>query len=229
MGQIAGILGVLTASALVATPAAAADNVTAFLFDAESGAGVVAVTHGATAELAFNLTGLSPKTRYTLVVSSKGCSSSKGTIIRRTFRTTADGVYWDPAPVLSSASAQSARVVRGGKTVLCAARPLPRTLRTDASKITNASPGVLVVGQGAQRWRVSMSLGGLSPQSAYRVVALEGGCSATAPILKRGAFRSDAKGAALVDLKTAAVAGKSISAVGVVQRSNGEVVFCKVL
>jgi hypothetical protein len=221
MRMVIKALGVLAASALLAGPATAADGGAAFVFDADSGKGVVAIS--ADSELSFNLFGLKPNTRYRVIVSSRGCSSLKGTIVKRSFRTDSLGVAWDPVDVQSTATPKSARIMRGDRMVACSVDSDPQP---DVTKITNASPGLLAVSQNTDQWRISLSIGGLRPQKAYRIVALEGTCSNTAPVLKRGSFRSTVKGAAMVDLKTAPVAGTSIGAVAVA-RKGGQLIFCE--
>ena len=230
MHKVVGVLaGGFIASLLVGAPAtgaASSDSTTSFLFDSGAGKGVVTLTQGAAGtELAFNLYGLKPSTKYRLVVSSQGCDSNSGTMTSRAFRTTSRGSTWDPVTVNSAATPRSARIVRAssGRTVICTNRAHPAT---SSVKIRNATPGVLAVLQGGDTWRMSLSVGGLRAATKYSMVALEGGCDPSSPVIKRGTFRSTSKGFALVDVRTPALAGSTIGAVAVIQRSTSEVVFC---
>lgn len=229
------LVGAVLVAPMITGPAPAVsptDRVTAALFDAESGKGLVALTQGPSgSEVSFQLFGLKPKTKYRLVVSSRGCTSSKGTIVSRAFRTDGRGAYWDPAAVRSTAEVASMRIVRksNGRTVACNTDPQVMQPLVTVSKITNASPGVLVVSRAPGAWRIKLSLGGLKAKATYQLVGLEGGCSRTAPVVAANLFKADRKGAALVDLAPVAEAGRTLTAVGVLERPSGQVVFCKVL
>ncbi len=222
-------------STLIASPAPSVgptDTVTTALFDADSGKGLVAVGQGSTgAELAFHLFGLKPRTKYRLVVSSRGCSSSRGTITSKGFRTDRKGVVWDPVPVPGTDTPRSARIVRArdGKVIACNTQLNTPTPPPDVLKLTNASPGLLVVVRSRLNWRISMSIGGLKARERYQLGVLEGGCSTSSPALASTLFTSNGKGAALVDFAPAPQANRTIGAVGLIRRSNGQVVFCKEL
>lgn len=227
--------GMVAGSIVAVAPAPATsptDRLTTFLFDARSAKGLVALTQGTSgAELSFHLYGLAARTKYKLVVSSRGCTSAKGTITSRTFRTDARGFYWDPIAVQSNAVPATARIVRAstGKVVSCNTQPRSGLPPVSVSKLTNASPGVLTVSQGPASWQIAMSIAGLKSQKTYQLFALDGGCSESSPLVAAEFFRSARNGAALLDFNPPREAGKVIRSVAVIERANLEVVFCKVL
>jgi hypothetical protein len=235
-GIIAAV-GLGVATSLLAAPvpagAAAGGEITSFLFDADSGKGLVALSqNGSRAELSFQFFGLRPRTEYRLVVSSRGCTSAKGTIVSRDFRTNPRGSSWDPVAVQSTARPASARLVRPatGRTVACEDAPdVAAPALGDVSKIANATPGVLVVNPTVANWRVRLSLGGLMSSATYQLFAFEGPCARNAPVLGSEVFKASRKGTALRQLDIAAVPGKSIGSVGVLRRGQKQVVFCSTL
>ncbi len=217
---LAGI-GCLT----LAAPAQAADGVSYGLYQAGAGKGIVVLEPSG---LSFQFFGLRPSTRYRVVVSSKGCASTKGVITQKTFRTNPRGVVWDPAPVRSNAVPRSAKLVRAGKTVGCA--PLAQSDDEETGlKIAGRSPAVVVISQSPTTWRTSMTVTGLTPNGAYQVVGLGGPCARTSTPVTKQTFTANAKGAALVDASVAAVAGQSIVSVAVLDASGQQVIFCKAL
>jgi hypothetical protein len=229
------VAGLVAGSVLVASPAPATspnDRVTSFLIDARGGKGLVALTQGTGgSELAFNLFGLKPRTQYRLIVSSRGCASARGTITSKTFRTTPRGSVWDPAEVQSTATPRSARIVRvlTGRTVACSNQPRSSNPPPDVTKLTNASPGLLVVAQNPPQWQVTLSITGLRRNQTYQLLLQSGGCATPGTLLAGDLFTADARGAALIDYRTPAVAGQSIGWVSFLQRSNLQTVFCETL
>lgn len=205
------------------TPARAADSVSFALFDADSGKGLVALSPSG---LSFQFFGLRPSTRFRVVVSSKGCASSKGVLASKSFRTSPRGVVWDPVPVRATAVPRTAKIVRGAKVIGCA--PMAQTDdEGDALKIGNASPAVVVVDQSASTWRAAMSISGLRKNASYQLVGLNGPCARTTPVVFNQAFAANRQGAALVDATAAAVPGSSIQSVAVVRGADQQVIFCK--
>lgn len=223
MRSMAAIAGAALIAAM-ATPAAAQD--VSFLFDADSGKGLLTLDASQqSTELSFHLFGLRAKTKYRAVVSSESCRSTAGTIVSRGFTTNARGFGWDPIPIASSAAPKTARIVRvsNGKTVACSTS-VRTGLDVSTIKIDSPKKGLLEVAQDGGQARITLSVSQLRRSSTYRVVALGGLCARTSPVLLTGSLSTDSAGSGLVQVN-----GAAASAVGAValRAPNGKVVFCR--
>lgn len=220
------------AALFLAGPAVAAsptDTLTEFIIPSGPGKGLIAVTQGpAGSELSFMVAGLSPRTKYTMVISSKGCRSSKGTLVRRGFTTDGRGVAWDPVLSRATATPKSVRILKGRQMIVC--NPAGHTHRPLVSAIKVTAPKALVsVSRASTMWTASVAVGGLTKNTRYQFAAVQGGCTAGARTLMQGFFTTDRKGFGVLDLQESAMPGFTIDAVGVLNRATGKVMFCQTL
>lgn len=232
------VVAAMAASGLVLVPVAPSSGFVATI-NGQSGGylefrglmkGLVTVTQrDAKAVLAFNLFGLQPRTKYRLVASSKRCGANGGRVLARSFTTDSGGRSWDPVPIRADASRIRSIVVRerdSGKTVACSGRATVPLGPGNTVKI-RAPKGVVLVSEAGGMWQLVESFSGLKPRTKYRTVALPGGCAPGSRPLVRKDFRSNAGGDAVVRVRRKQVGGKSIGAVALVDRSTGEVTFCR--
>ncbi len=192
--------------------------------------GLVTVTQAnAEVELAFNLFGLAPQTEYRLLAKKGRCDTSAGHLFGRSFTTDGQGSSWDPVPIKAEATAIKSVAIRersSGQIVACANRTIPVGPDNDSSKVDRPR-AVVMVSEANALWQLIESFSDLKPNTAYRAVALPGGCVRGSQPVFGKSFRSNSTGNALVRVKRQTVDGQTIGAVGLVQRSTGAVVFCK--
>lgn len=230
------VVAVMATVGLVLVPVAAASG---YVINGQSGGylefrgsmkGLVTVTQkDAEVELAFNLFGLQPRTEYRLVAGSKRCGASGGKVLARSFTTDSGGRSWDPAPIRADASrirSISVRERESGKAVACSGRAAV-PFGTGTTVKIRAPRGVVMVSEAGGMWQLIESFSGLKPRTQYRTVALPGGCVPGSRPLLRKSFRSNAGGDAVVRVRRMQVAGTSIGAVALVDRSTGKVTFCR--
>lgn len=193
--------------------------------------GLVTVTQdGANVLLAFNVFGLQPKTAYRLVAKRGRCDTSAGKLLARSFTTDSAGRSWDPVGIRAQATAIRSMVIREratGRTVACTERAAVALGPENTSMKIDAPKAVVMIAEANVLWDLIESFSGLEPNTAYRTVALPGGCVPGSQPLFGKVFRSNSGGDALVRVKRQKIAGKSIGAVGLIDTSTGEITFCR--
>ncbi len=218
------VAGGLFMAGPVGAAVAPTDTVTQFMFPMGLGEGLVTMVQGSTSELAFSLSGFRPNTRYTLTVSSRGCSSSKGVLARQSFRTDGRGLGWDPVGVRASARPKSVRLTQGKRPLVC--NPLALRLGHPVTTIKVTAPkGLLTVSQTPDEWQVALAVGDLKRSAAYRFVGLQGGCAGT--VIVDVPTRSNRRGFATLDFKRTPIRDKSMDAAGMVDPATGQQLFCQ--
>lgn len=222
----------ITATALIVGAGLALGGVSAsptdtgYLFPLSGGtSGLVMVSQGpAGSELSFNVAGLKPRLKYTMVVSSKRCGANKGTLMKRAFRTDGRGMSWDPVRARVTAPPASVRITRAGKTITCQSRPTVILPMVTTIKVAKPK-AVIVVARNASA--ASIAVSGLQANKQYQFVAAQGGCTPGARGLLVGNFTTDRQGFGVAQLQSAVQPGVGVDAVAVIDRARSKAVFCR--
>lgn len=231
MLRVATAVAGTTTVLILAGPVAAvqpADDLTEFMIPNGPGAGLIAVSRGMSgSQVDFTVSGLQPRTKYTMVVSKKGCAATKGTIVRGPFMTDRRGVALRSLRTRSDAKPKSVRILKGRQMIEC--NPVGTRRKPPVGVVTVARPKALVTISQASMWSAALAVAGLDKNTRYHFAGVQGGCGSSAKTLIQGCFSTDGKGFGMLNVQVSPKAGYAIDSVLVEDQRTGEVAFCETL
>lgn len=231
MLRVASVVAGTTTVLLLAGPVAAvqpADDLTEFMIPNGPGAGLIAVSRGVSgSQVDFTVSGLQSRTKYTMVVSKKGCATARGTIVRGAFITDRRGVALHSLRTRSDAKPKSVRILKGRQMIEC--NPVGTRRKPPVGVVTVGQPKAVVTISQASMWSAALAVAGLDKNTRYHFAGVQGGCASNAKTLIQGRFTTDRKGFGMLNLQVSPKAGYAIDSVLVEEQSTAEVAFCETL